>query len=165
MSNRECRQLINVLATHCKEGNCSDCLLTHSLSLSNTHPHTHTDTLTLLAALSIFFLIRAFGQPATLKGHHGTANCLIKKFGGAQGAPGRAQKGPAVHVALRLSVPEAVPYGEYSHWKLWPQPLTLSIYTLFRQLRGVIPCYHFVSICLSTSTSLSFCLSFYLLCH
>lgn len=52
--------------------------------------------LSLLTALSIFPLIRALGQQTSLKGYRRTANCLIKKFGGARGPVGGAQKGPEV---------------------------------------------------------------------
>lgn len=75
-------------------------LLSHRKLLRHTHH--------LLTPLSIFPLIKAFGQPASVKGHHGLANCLIKKFGGGLGAPSRAQVRAGVDRAPRLRVPEVV---------------------------------------------------------
>lgn len=86
----------------------------------NTHKHTdaHTHTIThariqscsrvelsLLTALSIFPLIRSSGQRTSLKGHCCTANCLIKKFGGARGQLAGPRRGPRL---TELGVPEAV---------------------------------------------------------
>ena len=70
---------------------------THSLTHIRTNTHSWSRVeLSLPTALSIFPLIRAPGQRTSLKGHRCTANCLIKKFGGAWGAAGGAQKGPKV---------------------------------------------------------------------